>query len=372
MVDVRPPLNPGNTVSYIVFKEGTNIYIKNGTTGKIVHSSTNAQTELQWVIDTVEGNGGGEISIRGGTYAIGTGLTIENDNVRLTGEGWEKTVLSVTSGNNGITVGNASRRTQYVVLKGFLISHGGTYANASIGIYLRNQTCCKVEDIEIYAFEYGIKVDSAVYFAGYNSYTNLLIGSVKYGFYQSGSAEHNGNTFTKVHCMGAAGPVAGSVGWQNTYGYANVLMGCTFETFATGLYLDRGSAGYQMMNQFIGISIESCTTGIDFGSSYIGWRNQFFGIVMSSVTTYIANNYDTANNEFFGLFGVIGVSRNHGSASVTSGSTIAHGCAFLPRFVHVSIHETTPYKISYTWNSTNITVYHDKGSAATVWWEAEI
>lgn len=60
-----------------------------------------------------------------------------------------------------------------------------------------------------------------------------------------------------------------------------------------------------------------------------------------------------------------------GTASGTSPITVAHGLAGTPQTVVVTPRSSTPCKVSYTADATNIYIYHDAGSSITVSWYAE-
>lgn len=62
---------------------------------------------------------------------------------------------------------------------------------------------------------------------------------------------------------------------------------------------------------------------------------------------------------------------NSGTASGTSPITVAHGLAGTPTIVVVTPQGSTPCKVSWTADSTNIYIYHDAGTSITVSWYAE-
>jgi hypothetical protein len=70
--------------SYIVFTDGANYYARNGSTGQVDFSGTDASTVIQNAINAL-GNGG-KILIKAGTYSIVTPLALKSNTV-ISGEG---------------------------------------------------------------------------------------------------------------------------------------------------------------------------------------------------------------------------------------------------------------------------------------------
>ncbi|MEM4846747.1 MAG: glycosyl hydrolase family 28-related protein [Thermosphaera sp.] len=81
--------------SYIVFKEAGKVIAKNGKTGQIEFSDTDASTVIQSAIDA---STGGVVYIKEGTYYITNTISLAR-NVRLVGSG-ETTVLKLGDGVN--------------------------------------------------------------------------------------------------------------------------------------------------------------------------------------------------------------------------------------------------------------------------------
>lgn len=89
--------SPTEPISYIIFIEGTTIKAKNGTTGQIEFSGTDARTVIQAAINTLTS---GTVLVRDGTYTLngsGTLLRIPS-NITLKGESREGTILKVADG----------------------------------------------------------------------------------------------------------------------------------------------------------------------------------------------------------------------------------------------------------------------------------
>jgi len=79
-------LYPESTASYIIHRIGSIYYRKNGTTGAVDDSSSNASTLIQAAITALTSTGG-MIFFKKADYTLTTGLVIDNDYTILTGEG---------------------------------------------------------------------------------------------------------------------------------------------------------------------------------------------------------------------------------------------------------------------------------------------
>ncbi|MDY6966101.1 MAG: right-handed parallel beta-helix repeat-containing protein [Halobacteriota archaeon] len=83
-----------NGYSYLVFLDGSTIKAKNGETGDIDYSSTDASTVIQAVVDQLDAGDGGSIHFASGTYLITTDIIIDT-NITLDGDGWT-TILKIS------------------------------------------------------------------------------------------------------------------------------------------------------------------------------------------------------------------------------------------------------------------------------------
>jgi len=83
--------SPPDVASYIIFKDGGLIKAKNGRTGQIEFSSSDAAAVIQYAVNKADGI----IFIRNGSYDIASIITLRNDTI-IVGEG-RKTILNNTS-----------------------------------------------------------------------------------------------------------------------------------------------------------------------------------------------------------------------------------------------------------------------------------
>ena len=70
-----PPYEKAETASYVIYKQGNVIYAKNGETGAVEFSGTDAATVIQQAIDAL--TSGGKIFIKAGTYTLTNSLTLK-------------------------------------------------------------------------------------------------------------------------------------------------------------------------------------------------------------------------------------------------------------------------------------------------------
>jgi hypothetical protein len=84
--EVRAKLPPVTEASYIVYKEGDTYYTKNGRTGQVEFSSSNASEVIQYAINRVADEGGGMVFIKAGVYNIKSPIAMKSG-VSLVGEG---------------------------------------------------------------------------------------------------------------------------------------------------------------------------------------------------------------------------------------------------------------------------------------------
>ena len=105
-------LEPGSfveTASYVIWTDGTTIYAKNGQTGEIEFSGTDATTVIQNAI-----NNGYSVFLKNGNYTITTYLQISKSNFVLRGESWQariipqgdNTAIMIKSGCSGVIIEN--------------------------------------------------------------------------------------------------------------------------------------------------------------------------------------------------------------------------------------------------------------------------
>jgi parallel beta-helix repeat protein len=134
--------------SYIVFKEGTTIKARNGATGQIVFSGTDATAVIQSVFDDISAKGG-TVFFKNGTYSI-NGLRLANSKtVMIIGEDVDGVVFQMRDSADGAISSESSfteraalliEGTGSVYLRDFMINGRCEYQTREIsGILIR--TC---------------------------------------------------------------------------------------------------------------------------------------------------------------------------------------------------------------------------------------
>jgi len=80
--------------TYIIFKEDSKILARNGKTGAIAYSGTDAATVIQSAVDDL--TNGGKTFIKTGTYEISSSINVKSK-ISIIGEGREVTILKRTA-----------------------------------------------------------------------------------------------------------------------------------------------------------------------------------------------------------------------------------------------------------------------------------
>jgi hypothetical protein len=80
--------------SYVIFTDGTTIYARNGTTGAIDYSGTDASTVIQAAINALAS--GGKIFIKAATYNVDSDIIIAYNKTVIEGEGIYATLFNCT------------------------------------------------------------------------------------------------------------------------------------------------------------------------------------------------------------------------------------------------------------------------------------
>jgi hypothetical protein len=164
-----------DTASYIVSTDGTEYYAKNGSTGAIEYSDTDASNVIQYAVNNAPD--GGKVLIRSGTYPI-TKTINPKSNIFIEGEGWG-TILqyALTSPASVIEGYNVSK----VVLKNFVVDGMGIDSSAVDLIHLAHSSYMRIECLEIrnkkgtYDGD-AIDMDDVTYFWVLNNYIHDIDG----------------------------------------------------------------------------------------------------------------------------------------------------------------------------------------------------
>ena len=138
--------------SYIIFREAGKVLAKNGKTGQIEFSGTDATEVIQQAMNALPG--GGKIVIKAGTYYINT-ISIKGGIV-LEGEGYATQLILRPGQTIAIDFKDITMQT---CLRNMRITGQGV-ASEQIGIALRNVSFVYVENVSLDFFQYAIYINS--------------------------------------------------------------------------------------------------------------------------------------------------------------------------------------------------------------------
>ncbi len=239
------------TASYIIYQSGGTIYAKNGSTGAIDYSDTDAATVIQNAIDALT-NGQGLIFIKAGTYNITTGLICHYP-ITIIGEGKGATNLRITSAIDFLTIDFESAANfgddQGLSLKDLYIDGRG------IGRYG-------------IVFDGGFDTNYAQNHVNGCYFENISVVSfTDYGIYENSSF---GNTYVSCKIMNN-GTSSATKGGIIIFSYLNTFIGCRFDSNGTGIIARGGN-----QNSFYNCAIEG---------------NQYHGVYAYITTGLVARKY---------------------------------------------------------------------------------
>jgi hypothetical protein len=322
---------PAIAATYVVFKEGTVHYVRNGTTGVLDYDDADAATAIQWAIDQAStapnARMGGTILLKRGTYTISTTLDLLG-RTRLLGEcGSTKnpygTILvpDVTPVVKAATQPAETRVDNLEFSHISIIDSGATYAH--VGLDLTLARFAYVHDC---------------YFDGLGTGVYITQG----GFYNLISLPFIDDCTTGVHITNVVATANSNTIWNGA------IVNCT-----TGVLFTGGT-----MNCVLNVGFESNTTGLSIDA---GIHHRAFACRFESNTTAIAvagapqhsqvfaMNYFSGNTtEISGTPGVNSrvsyntgyITDNAGTGSIANGTTtdvITHGCDYTPAVADITV-----------------------------------
>jgi len=118
---------PEEPASYIIWKEGDQIYAKDGHTGQIPFKGKDVATVIQSAIDALVD--GGRILVKRGTYPCSNTINLK-EKVTLEGEGIEATILNFASDVDGINIGPRPEGRYSAVKNLWLVAPSGSTKTA--------------------------------------------------------------------------------------------------------------------------------------------------------------------------------------------------------------------------------------------------
>lgn len=181
-------IEPGSQVSssaFVIFTDGVNVYARNGTTGAIDISGTNATIVINTAINST--GLGGIIHLRAGEYVCRSPIFVLRSDVSLVGSG-HATILNGTGTTNPLVL----LKSSYVRVSDLSLT-GNPYAG--IAIY---QGGCNITISNVFAYGLGIACIAAfmIYPDASGTIQNVTYidcevrDSACFGYYNNGNGNH--------------------------------------------------------------------------------------------------------------------------------------------------------------------------------------
>jgi len=149
------PSDQHEEASYIIFKKNGDILARNGDSGNIEFSGTDAATVINNAFDALPKSNrsfpvkGGTVLVKAGTYTLNSAILISDWAHNLVGEGNRATVFKLGSDVNAVEVHGASDdRLRYSLLADFTID-GDDRAYAGNGLDLEYVSNCIIENVSV-------------------------------------------------------------------------------------------------------------------------------------------------------------------------------------------------------------------------------
>lgn len=326
--------NPQLPYSYEIFRDGSNYKMKNGTTGQIDFSSTNASA-VERFADGNLSSVGGIIFVKSATYNSDVGWYIHKK-VKLIGEGPFSTILNITGNVNGITIDPANTASDWQI-QNLQVNMNSYNGNA---IYSTNSSCTGTQEmqsiynIRIYAVAAGYSgINLTDFFRGEINLVNIVTSGTGIALYNDLTplGDYGNSLFLQLSVFATANNVVGydieSLSQTHTFNL-NVFERCDFLSDSgktgtvgmlfrgikntcviafnaefAGIGIDLGPIGSMESNDndFISCRLYQCITNAVYlrGGSY---RNHFsFGTMDTAGTATIVrddNSLQTKPNIF--------------------------------------------------------------------------
>lgn len=272
--------------SWVIFNVGNCYKAKNGSSGEIKYSGTNASAVTQAAIDASPN--GGKIIIREGRYSYSTALYINEKCIHIKGLPGDinkgGTVLTFSSGVNGFVINSdGTSYTPNVVIEGMLI-RGTPEADAGTGILSKGQYVT-IRDMTIEYFSVGISLAPATgVAAGDSLIENTVISNCEY---QGVKISSNDNRMSNViihHCSdGLYLEDEGGLNAVNVHTWGNSANGLKIVKSVFDYFTNLQCDG----NQQYGLYIGSCTGDV----RSIKFENCWFWCNTNSYPTYLGCVY---------------------------------------------------------------------------------
>ncbi len=377
------------TASYIIFSGSSQYYVKNGSTGKIDYSGSDACTIIQAAISAL--TSGGKIFVKRGVYGNDGEYIALKNHIHLYGEG--STFEPFGSYSIVTPPYMPPTRFKFRVSMSNVIGAGvhnigivpdafraGEAAIAGYSIHY-----CIFERVSIAGFATGIEISTLDEVNSYSS-LNQILYPIIFNAVDGIKLTKNGAGYkaevTQIIGGGIYGKSIGEPtarGINITDGDFTTIMGTILVNCTTGIQI---SDSY---NQVISPHFESVVTGILLDQTVEA--NQFISLIgmgRGGVVTNWINDHGTIYNEL-GIYlknmGKVLATKdtqllyeNSGTATISAPSgSLAHGLVSAPTIVNLTVSGSIPAQVSWTSSgSAGIWVYHTAGGDLPISWKAEV
>lgn len=273
--------------SYVVFTDGLKYYAKNGSTGMIEYSDTDATSVIQYAINNIP-LPGGTIFIRRGTYVLSKAIVIDRF-INLVGEGVRATVLKLADGANSsmidyaIPCNIADSVSQLMYIAHMMLD--GNKANQSSGTQaIRTYVSgyCNARDFMIYDVWIDNYKGDGIYLCSHN-YLVLHV-----------AIEHNDGWGIRLDGLG--GFIIASWIWSNTEGgiYHYFTSSSANPNVITANLIGGGKAGIRIEGSTSGlyrvhIISNNLISGTDANTDLIYIKNTMYTLIFNNYINAVSN-----------------------------------------------------------------------------------
>jgi len=376
-ITIEPP-SFTETASYTIFKVGDTIYAKNGTTGEIEFSGTDASQVIQSAINAL--TNGGKILIKAGTYLLSSPLTL-NRYISLVGEEPYKSTWLVV--NTNIPIFNLTE-PDFTIENLFLDNWCDGYTQPLIKIISDNKNIQRgtIKNVMLYRNRVGYGYDDAIGIQLYAPTSGkgitflyfdkvYIMGGFKYGIHlyaPDGGGWINGNFFTNIALDGVKYGIyiealgSGTSGVVNRNTFSKVHIQATNDAYGV---TERGFVVSGVANTFDICKVWDLAEG-KCAMEILSTAEDT--IVRDSLLYGLINNGQGSK-----LFNVEGyVTENSGTATISSSTSVTfeHGLAGTPTHVEVGWKDTGYGDWKWTANSTHITITVTNSGTYSFSWRA--
>ncbi|UCC58319.1 MAG: right-handed parallel beta-helix repeat-containing protein, partial [Candidatus Bathyarchaeum sp.] len=244
--------------SFLIWKNGSTYYARNGTTGEIQYSGTNATTVINNAISSIPT--GGLVFLCDGTYNIdGTINVVEKLNINIYGESWE-TKLNLTQNSNTDMMKIVN--SNFTTIKSLYFQGNRDSQTSGKGIIVHNSERVLIERCLFYEIK-----ETAIHILGTHPMSSLQPWIVRNWIEKIGNSSLDHGIWIGVNATDAhvidndVGRVKGSAIYISSGGFQTISNTCWDSLYGLTAYLViSGGINGNLFdgNEKDGINIDSC------------------------------------------------------------------------------------------------------------------